>query len=262
MIRIVTTLAACTVLAGVAHAQQQPTTDQQPAATIVPTQTQSSEPQDQASGQQEPSPVPVEIQASETSSGQAGGTAQQLTDAQNRLQQLAQDLQQADKQSAPQIQQQAAQALDDLEQAVRQIQGSPEGQQAQDQVSSLQRQISDARAQLKQDPQQAAQSLEQLANDAGEMAAIQQQAEMPADADAVVGKPLMSSGGDEVGDVSDVLVTGEGKVQALLVDSGGALGMGGRQVAVQWAQIQVQGDQLTVNMSQEQIEQLPEYKPE
>jgi sporulation protein YlmC with PRC-barrel domain len=73
------------------------------------------------------------------------------------------------------------------------------------------------------------------------------------------GLNLVAPNGEETGEVADVLITAEGAVAALIVKEGGALGLGGRQVAVPWNQVKLEGDQLRVNMTADQIGQLPEY---
>ena len=88
----------------------------------------------------------------------------------------------------------------------------------------------------------------------------QQQHPLPAAADQVVGKTVISREGKELGEVKDVLVTGEGKVEALVLSQGGIAGVGGRSVAVPWNKISIRGDQLTADMSEQEISQLPEYK--
>jgi hypothetical protein len=59
-----------------------------------------------------------------------------------------------------------------------------------------------------------------------------------------------------------VLAKSDGTIEAVIVDQGGTLGMGGRQVAITWDQIKIQGDQITVNMAADQLEQLPDYAAE
>ena len=193
--------------------------------------------------------------AAPTEQSQSGG-GQQLSQTATQIEQAAQN---ADEQSREPAVQQARQALDGLEQALQQ---SAQGSSTEQQTQELQGQIDQARQQLDQDPQQAADTLQQIAQTAQQAGGAQQQAQIPAEADRIVGKKIMSSQGDEVGEVNDVLVTGEGHVEAVLVEQGGTMGMGGKQVALQWNQIQIQGDQLTVSMSPDQLEQLPEYQAE
>ena len=59
-----------------------------------------------------------------------------------------------------------------------------------------------------------------------------------------------------------MLITSDGQVEALLIERGGALGLGGTQIAVTWDQIQLQGDQIMVNATRDEMEQMPEYQTE
>lgn len=70
---------------------------------------------------------------------------------------------------------------------------------------------------------------------------------------------IYSAGGDKIGEVEDVLMDAEGKIVALTAEVGGFLGIGEKEVILQLDQVQRQGDRLTVNMTEEQLEQLPEW---
>lgn len=219
--------------------------------------------QDQPASQGETTTQQVPQQAQPQAGGQQ---SRMLMDAQNQLQQAAQQLQEADQQNLQQAQQQAQQALDNYEQALQQHAQSG-GQQAQDQVEQLQPQIEQARQQLQQSPQEAGQTLQQIAQSGqqmqgGDQTASVPQPELSAEADRLVGKKVMGSDGEETGEIADALVSPDGKIEAVLVETGGALGVGGKQVAVAWDQIQVEGDQMKVNMTSDQLDQMPEYVTE
>jgi sporulation protein YlmC with PRC-barrel domain len=145
-------------------------------------------------------------------------------------------------------------ALDQFEQAYQQQQQQPVAGQA-----DLQPLIDQARQELDTDPNQAVGTLQQVADQASETIGVQQQANVPAEADRIVGRTVVTSNGDEAGEVADVLVTSNGQVEALLITRGGVLGLGEQQVMLPWDQVQLQGDQLMVNMTAEQIDALPEY---
>ncbi|MBF0394296.1 MAG: PRC-barrel domain-containing protein [Alphaproteobacteria bacterium] len=243
-------VAALTLAAGgVAAQQQDPQAQPLPQAGPPTTQTQP-----------QPHGGPMMRQ------GQQAG--QQLSQAQQQLQQVSQQMQQNPGQ-AQQLQPQARQALDQLQQAVQQLRQSPAGQQAQQQIQQLEQQIQQAQQQLQQDPQQAQQQIQQVAQSAqnlqqqiGQGAGGGPQAQIAASADNLIGKTLTNQQGEDVGEVSDVVVTPQGQVQAVVIDRGGALGLGGKQVALQWSDLSIRGDQLMVNMSDDQIAQLPEYQTE
>lgn len=151
---------------------------------------------------------------------------------------------------------QATEALDQFDGALQQYGASPEGQPAAEQVALIQQQSQQVRGQIEDDPQAAAEGMQEMAQ-----AALQlQTAQIPAEADSIIGKQIVSSDGEEAGEVADVLITPDGQVNALLITRGGALGLGGQQVALQWSEVVIQGDQLTANLTADQIGQLPEYQ--
>lgn len=84
----------------------------------------------------------------------------------------------------------------------------------------------------------------------------QQQAQLSPDARTIIGKTAVSPQGKEAGKIEDVLVGQDGKVQAMVVDHEG------KKRAVPWNQVSMQGDQVTVKMSDQQMSQLPEYRLE
>jgi sporulation protein YlmC with PRC-barrel domain len=158
--------------------------------------------------------------------------------------------------SSQDLEREATEALDQFDGALQQYGASPEGQPAAQQVALIQQQSQQVRGQLEDDPQAASEGMQEMAE-----AALQlQTAQIPAEADSIIGKQLVSSDGEEAGEVQDVLITPDGQVNALVLGRGGALGLGGQQVAIQWSQVLIQGDQLTANMTADQIEQLPEYQ--
>lgn len=86
--------------------------------------------------------------------------------------------------------------------------------------------------------------------------APQQQAQLSAEADSVVGKKAMNAQGKDLGSIEDVLISQDGRAQAVVLDHDG------KKRAVPWNQISLQGDQVTVKMSEQQMSQLPEYNAE
>lgn len=83
-----------------------------------------------------------------------------------------------------------------------------------------------------------------------------QQAQLSADAHHIIGKTASSQQGKEVGEIKDVLVGQDGRVQAMVVD------VKGKNRAIPWDQVSMQADQVTVKMNDQQVSQLPEYKGE
>ncbi|MBC7905771.1 MAG: PRC-barrel domain-containing protein [Rhodospirillaceae bacterium] len=81
---------------------------------------------------------------------------------------------------------------------------------------------------------------------------------LPAGADRIVGKSVIGANGQQIGDVSDVLVDKSGKVAGLVMNRGGAMGVGGSNVVVPWNKVQIQGDQLSSQMTEQEVSQLPQ----
>ncbi len=83
-------------------------------------------------------------------------------------------------------------------------------------------------------------------------------------ADDLMGADVMSSDDERVGDVDDVLLDGEGTIESILFDVGGFLGIGAQtvEVGVEDFEILEVDDELQVqlDLSEEQIEELPEYE--
>lgn len=86
-----------------------------------------------------------------------------------------------------------------------------------------------------------------------------QMPDIPADADNLIGKQLVTSAGEEVGEVADVLVTADGRIDAILIRRGGVLGMGESHVSLKWDQIGIQGDQISTTLTADEIEAMPDY---
>jgi sporulation protein YlmC with PRC-barrel domain len=51
----------------------------------------------------------------------------------------------------------------------------------------------------------------------------------------LLGHTVVGSGGAELGRIVDLLVDGQGRVRAVVVDVGGFMGVGSRKVAVAWS---------------------------
>lgn len=82
----------------------------------------------------------------------------------------------------------------------------------------------------------------------------QQQPRISADAHHLIGKKAIGDKGKELGEIKDVLVGQDGKVQALVIDHDR------KTRAVPWDQVTLQGDQVSLRMTYQQLSQLPEYR--
>jgi hypothetical protein len=79
----------------------------------------------------------------------------------------------------------------------------------------------------------------------------------------LIGADLVNTVNDKLGDVDEVLVTTDGRVNAVVVAMGGVLGLGERKVVVPWERLRFssQGNDLVVktDLSRETLNAMPEY---
>jgi len=82
------------------------------------------------------------------------------------------------------------------------------------------------------------------------------------DATPILGRQVWDSGGQLVGRIADVLVDGMGATRAAVVDVGGFMGIGQRQVAIAWHALRFDpGGKITLQLKAAQVAAMPEYKP-
>jgi sporulation protein YlmC with PRC-barrel domain len=81
------------------------------------------------------------------------------------------------------------------------------------------------------------------------------------DAQKMIGRELLNASDDKIGSIDSVMLGREGKVQAVIVNVGGFLGLGERNVAINWADIRVSqdGKKVTTALTRDQLKALPEY---
>jgi hypothetical protein len=70
---------------------------------------------------------------------------------------------------------------------------------------------------------------------------------------------VVGAGGEEIGEVEEVLADPSGKPAALAVEAGGFLGVGEKTVVVGLDRLRLENDQLVTGMDKEQVEALPEW---
>ncbi len=84
-------------------------------------------------------------------------------------------------------------------------------------------------------------------------------------AETLLGKPVESEKGEDLGRIVDVIVDRDGKVRAAIIDFGGFLGVGTRKIAVDWRALHFQPDghmdKLIADLSKNQLQTAPAYKP-
>ena len=85
----------------------------------------------------------------------------------------------------------------------------------------------------------------------------------PAELTGLLGHPVSDAGGAELGRIVDLLVDGQGRVRAAVVDVGGFMGVGNRKVAVAWAALRFTAAEkapvISVAIPQDRIKSWAEY---
>lgn len=83
--------------------------------------------------------------------------------------------------------------------------------------------------------------------------------------ESVLGKKVQSAKGDDMGRIVDIIVDKSGQVRAAIIDFGGFLGVGSRQIAVAWNAIHFpmngKSDAVEVGLTLDQLRVAPIYKP-
>lgn len=84
-------------------------------------------------------------------------------------------------------------------------------------------------------------------------------------AQGVLGQPVLDAKGQTIGHVVDILIDPEGQPQAAVIEFAGFLGLGDRDVAVDWKALRfaVQKDQIEIRVALEPaaLKAMPLYKP-
>ncbi|HEY0834283.1 MAG TPA: PRC-barrel domain-containing protein [Azospirillum sp.] len=85
---------------------------------------------------------------------------------------------------------------------------------------------------------------------------------MPAgQAEQLIGNDVYSAGGEEMGEVENLIVNAQGEIKGLVVQWGGFLGIGDKERVVPWNQVRYDhsGDRVVIDMTKEQIQALAPY---
>ena len=86
-------------------------------------------------------------------------------------------------------------------------------------------------------------------------------------AEELTGTPVYGPNDEEVGDIGDLVIGEDGTVTDVIVDVGGFLGLGEKPVSIAYDSVQLlkqtDGDDMRayVNMTEEQLKELPAYEP-
>ncbi len=80
----------------------------------------------------------------------------------------------------------------------------------------------------------------------------------------VLGKQVRSSAGEDMGRIVDIIIDRSARVRAAVIDFGGFLGVGNRQIAVAWSAIRLPAEDkpgaLVVDFTRDQLRVAPAYK--
>lgn len=82
----------------------------------------------------------------------------------------------------------------------------------------------------------------------------------------VEGAPVASREGDEIANVSEVLMTEDGSIEGIVVNVGGVLGIGSKPVEVPFDEVTLQTNDrdgemsVIIPMSEQELEDMPEYE--
>lgn len=84
-------------------------------------------------------------------------------------------------------------------------------------------------------------------------------------ASKLIGTRVVNAANETVGDINEIVLTKDGKVAAVILGVGGFLGMGEREVAVNFNSINMKRDQknnlvLTVNATKESLKAAPAWR--
>ena len=80
-------------------------------------------------------------------------------------------------------------------------------------------------------------------------------------ADSIIGAKIRDVNGEEIGQVKQLMLTPEGRIQYAVLALGGVLGVGGEEVAVPWQSLQVKRDKTAVIVTADRqvLTQAPKY---
>ena len=78
-------------------------------------------------------------------------------------------------------------------------------------------------------------------------------------ASKMIGSTVYDLQNRNIGSVKDLVLDGDGKVAAVVVDVGSFLGMGGKYVAINLSDIKTDNNRLTLDRTKEQLQQMANY---
>lgn len=91
---------------------------------------------------------------------------------------------------------------------------------------------------------------------------VEDQASTEVRGDWVLGARVTTPGGEAIGSIEDLILDHEdGAVNAAIVSVGGFLGFGGKEIAVEWSELDINydGNEITLDITRDEAEEAPEY---
>jgi hypothetical protein len=86
----------------------------------------------------------------------------------------------------------------------------------------------------------------------------------PASADTrkLIGRNIQNAQNETIGEIKSVFIGKDGHVDSVMVGVGGFLGLGEREVRLNWNELNISqnGEKVTVNLTKDQLKAKPEYK--
>jgi sporulation protein YlmC with PRC-barrel domain len=81
-------------------------------------------------------------------------------------------------------------------------------------------------------------------------------------AGTLIGMTVFDTNGDKVGEVKDILFNGNGQATGMVLSVGGVLGVGAKQVGLQWSEVDIQPDAevAKIQYNKDQLEAAPDFK--
>jgi sporulation protein YlmC with PRC-barrel domain len=212
-----------------------------------------------AAAAQSPAVMPPSIDAerdanasetrSESQPPEQGGQAQQMMkEARVELERSALAIEAADASERSKAVAIARESLAQFEESLGQLHQSVPGYVPLELATSLKEQVVQTLALLNSDTTAASLSMRELAL---------RVTDLTANADLLVGRTLLGSDDIKLGIISNVLITADGRVQALVVDRQTL--SKNQQFVVEWADVSVVGSNLVAKLSITDADKLPDY---
>src|SRR3546814_14801412 len=80
-------------------------------------------------------------------------------------------------------------------------------------------------------------------------------------ADEIIGASVKNPQDEDIGKINDLLFDEGGKIVGAVVSVGGFLGMGAKEVAVDWSELQVRSsDSIVVKWTKDELKAAPDFK--